>query len=230
MHCPFCRTDDTKVIVSRLASEGTQVRRRRECLACGERFTTFESAELVMPRIIKNNGAREPYDEKKLAGGIFRSLEKRPVGIEAIEDAVSRIMRRVRATGDREVASRDLGELVMEELRELDEVAYVRFASVYRRFQDVQEFREEVERLQEAASGNREQMSLLGDEDGVPDALVTEPGGPAHQVQCLLERRVPEPDGDGPPLDRGPGDDVQADNRNDGNQNVVDDQHVLVAQ
>ena len=118
MHCPFCNANDTKVIDSRLVAEGGQVRRRRECLACGERFTTFETAELVMPRLIKQDGSRQPFDEDKL-----------------------------RATGEREVKSLVVGELVMSELHQLDEIAYIRFASVYRRFQDLNEFREEIERL-----------------------------------------------------------------------------------
>jgi transcriptional repressor NrdR len=144
------------VIDSRLAGEGRQVRRRRECLDCAERFTTFEAAELVVPRLIKNDDRREPFDEGKLRAGIVRALEKRPVSAEQIEAAIARVVHRLRTTGEREVPARFVGELVMDELKKLDEVAYVRFASVYRRFQDVQEFREEVERLQEAASGNRE--------------------------------------------------------------------------
>jgi transcriptional repressor NrdR len=166
MYCPFCRAEDTKVIDSRLASEGTQVRRRRECLACGERFTTFESAELVMPRIIKSNGAREPYDEKKLAGGILRSLEKRPVDAESVDAAMSRIHHRLRATGEREIQSRLLGEWVMHELKELDQVAFVRFASVYRSFEDVNEFRETIEKLERepTAEDKKDQISLLPEE------------------------------------------------------------------
>ena len=166
MYCPFCRAEDTKVIDSRLASEGTQVRRRRECLACGERFTTFESAELVMPRIIKSNGAREPYDDKKLASGILRSLEKRPVDSESVDAAMSRIQHRLRATGEREIQSRQLGEWVMHELKELDQVAFVRFASVYRSFEDVNEFREAIEKLERepTAEDKKDQISLLPEE------------------------------------------------------------------
>jgi len=166
MYCPFCRAEDTKVIDSRLASEGTQVRRRRECLACGERFTTFESAELVMPRIIKGNGAREPYDDKKLSGGILRSLEKRPVDAESVDAAISRIQHRLRATGEREIQSRLLGEWVMHELKELDQVAFVRFASVYRSFEDVNEFREAIEKLERepTAEDKKDQISLLPEE------------------------------------------------------------------
>jgi len=164
VHCPFCGHPETKVIDSRLAGEGTQVRRRRECLQCEERFTTFESAELVVPRLIKSDDRREPFDDEKLRAGMIRALEKRPVSAERVEAAIARIVHRLRTTGEREVPARLVGDLVMEELKKLDEVAYVRFASVYRRFQDVQEFREEVERLQEAASDSREQMSLLGDD------------------------------------------------------------------
>ncbi len=147
MHCPFCANSETKVIDSRLVAEGEQIRRRRECLACGERFTTFETAELVMPRVIKNNGARQPFDEEKLRSGLLRALEKRPVDLEQIESTMNRIKHRLRATGEREVKTRDLGEIVMDELRQLDDVAYVRFASVYRSFQDINEFKEEIERL-----------------------------------------------------------------------------------
>ncbi|MDF1821972.1 MAG: transcriptional regulator NrdR [Alcanivoracaceae bacterium] len=150
MHCPFCGADDTKVIDSRLVADGAQVRRRRECLSCGERYTTFETAELVMPRVVKSDGTREPFDENKLRAGLLRALEKRPVSMEDLEAAVTRITHRLRATGERELPARDIGELVMEELRQLDTVAYVRFASVYRSFQDISEFRDEVERLEKA--------------------------------------------------------------------------------
>ncbi len=163
MRCPFCGEPETKVIDSRLANEGDSVRRRRECVTCGERFTTFETAELVMPRIVKRDGTRAPFDEDKLRSGIMRALEKRPVQMEAIEQAVNRIKHNLRATGDREVNSRQLGEWVMDELRELDEVAYVRFASVYRSFQDVNAFREEIERMQSepSAAVKKNQLSLL---------------------------------------------------------------------
>ena len=154
MHCPFCSADDTKVIDSRLVAEGLQVRRRRECVTCRERFTTYEAAELVMPRIIKQNGNREPFDEDKLRAGLQRALEKRPVSVEAVEDRIGHIKQGLRATGEREVSSRDLGELVMEELKALDQVAYVRFASVYRSFQDISEFRDAIESLQ-AEPGRR---------------------------------------------------------------------------
>ena len=147
MHCPFCSALDTKVIDSRLVAEGDQVRRRRECITCAERFTTYETAELVMPRIIKQNGNREPFDEPKLKSGLMKALEKRPVSIESVESAVNRIKHNIRATGEREGNSRLLGEEVMKELRQLDEVAFVRFASVYRSFKDLNEFRAEIDRL-----------------------------------------------------------------------------------
>ena len=155
MHCPFCAANDTKVIDSRLVAEGDQVRRRRECVACGERFTTFETAELVMPRLIKQDGSRQPFDEEKLRAGMQRALEKRPVSVERLEEAIARIKQQLRATGEREVKSLVLGELVMTELSKLDEVAYIRFASVYRRFQDLNEFREEIERQAREPSKSR---------------------------------------------------------------------------
>ncbi|MEH6468019.1 MAG: transcriptional regulator NrdR [Porticoccus sp.] len=148
MYCPFCSAEDTKVIDSRLVAEGGQVRRRRECLSCQERFTTYELAELLMPRVIKSDDTREPFDEDKLRSGLLRALEKRPVGMEKIEEAISHIKHELRATGEREVSSRMIGEQVMGQLRELDEVAYVRFASVYRSFQDLSEFRAELDRLE----------------------------------------------------------------------------------
>jgi transcriptional repressor NrdR len=152
MHCPFCGHEETKVNDSRLAGEGRQIRRRRECLKCGERFTTFETAELVMPVVIKGDRAREAFDEAKLRAGMAKALEKRPVPREQIDEALSRIVHKVRSLGDREVSSRAIGELVMEELRHLDEVAYVRFASVYRQFEDVEAFHEEIQRLRNARS------------------------------------------------------------------------------
>jgi transcriptional repressor NrdR len=163
MHCPFCRHEETKVTDSRLAGEGMQIRRRRECLSCGERFTTFESAELVMPLVVKSDKRRVPFDEAKLRSGMEKALEKRPVGREAVDDAISRIFHRLRSLGEREVESRTLGELVMEELHHLDEVAYVRFASVYRSFQDVDAFRHEIDhmRTKRRRSPNRDQLSLL---------------------------------------------------------------------
>jgi len=150
VYCPFCTDSETKVIDSRLVGEGNQVRRRRECQQCGERFTTFETAELVLPRVIKNNGSRQPFDEDKLRSGLLRALEKRPVDLEQIEATMDRIKHQLRATGEREVPTRAVGEMVMDELRQLDDVAYVRFASVYRSFQDVNEFRKEIEAMDKA--------------------------------------------------------------------------------
>lgn len=148
MHCPFCQTADTKVVDSRLVADGGQVRRRRECQQCKERFTTFEMAELLLPRVIKQDGSREPFDEDKLRAGLQRALEKRPVSIEDIEAAINQIKYFLQAMGEREVDSRIVGEKVMEVLRKLDGVAYVRFASVYRSFKDIDEFRAELDRLE----------------------------------------------------------------------------------
>lgn len=147
MRCPFCQAVDTKVIDSRLASDGATVRRRRECLHCSERFTTFETAVLVLPRIIKNDGKHEPFDEEKLKRGFSRALEKRPVSCDAIDSAINRIQHQMHTSGERELSSRLLGEWVMAELRQLDEVAYVRYASVYRSFQDIDAFHEEIEKM-----------------------------------------------------------------------------------
>ncbi len=148
MRCPFCNNMDTRVIDSRLVGEGDQIRRRRECTQCKERFTTYESAELNYPRIIKSDGRREPFSEDKLRGGILRALEKRPVGIDRVEIAISHIQHKLRASGDREIKSRKLGDWVMEQLRGMDQVAYVRFASVYRSFEDVRAFLDEIEQLE----------------------------------------------------------------------------------
>jgi len=147
VHCPFCRADDTKVIDSRLVADGDAVRRRRECQACGERYTTFETAELVMPRLIKRDGSRVPFDDAKLKTSLTKALEKRPVSVDQIETALTHIKTRLRSTGEREIPSLQVGEEVMRELRALDAVAYVRFASVYRDFQDVSEFTEEIRKL-----------------------------------------------------------------------------------
>src|ERR1700684_2827160 len=169
MHCPFCGHVETKVTDSRLTADGGQIRRRREGLSCGERFTTCETAELLMPRVIKSDGSREPFDERKLAHGMIKALEKRPVSAEAIEQAVSRICHKLRVFGEREGPARTIGELVVEELRHLDEVGYVRFASVYRSFQDVEAFRTEIDLLRRhrrRGSPSKDQLPLLpGDED-----------------------------------------------------------------
>ncbi|OCQ52876.1 Transcriptional repressor NrdR [Photorhabdus australis subsp. thailandensis] len=149
MHCPFCAAVDTKVIDSRLVGDGSQVRRRRQCLECHERFTTFEMAELVMPRVIKSDDIREPFDEEKLRRGMQKALEKRPVSSDDVEMAMSYIKSQLRATGEREIPSKMIGNLVMDELKKLDKVAYIRFASVYRSFEDIREFGEEIAKLQD---------------------------------------------------------------------------------
>lgn len=161
MHCPFCNHIDTKVIDSRLAGEGRQVRRRRECLRCAERFTTFESPELVMPHVVKRDDRREPFDEGKLRSGMLAALQKRPVKTEDVEASIERTIHRLQTMGERDVPSRLIGDMVMEELRRLDEVAYVRFASIYRSFQDITEFQDEIQRLKLTGAPSREQMSLL---------------------------------------------------------------------
>jgi transcriptional repressor NrdR len=147
MRCPFCSAADTKVIDSRLVAEGDHVRRRRECLSCSERFTTYEAAELLMPRVIKSNGSREPFDESKLRAGILRAVEKRPVSLEKVDAVLATIKHNLQATGEREVPTQMIGEQVMAQLRQLDHVAYVRFASVYLSFQDLDEFTAEIDRL-----------------------------------------------------------------------------------
>lgn len=165
MRCPFCNAQDTKVIDSRLAGDGDQVRRRRECLSCAERFTTYETAELNLPRVVKQDGRREPFSDDKLRTGMLHAFEKRPVETDQIEAIVNRVKRRMLAVGEREVPTRQIGEWVMEELRGLDQVAYVRFASVYRSFEDVQAFREIVEGLEQELTPEmlKSQIPLLDD-------------------------------------------------------------------
>lgn len=165
MHCPFCNAADTKVIDSRLSGVGDQVRRRRECLICKERFTTYEQVVLDLPRVIKSDGTREPFDGAKLRGGMLRALEKRPVSSTQVETAISSISRKLMANGESEVSARFVGDLVMDELKQIDQVAYVRFASVYRDFKDVAEFREAIEKLetQPTPEENRMQLTLLGE-------------------------------------------------------------------
>jgi transcriptional repressor NrdR len=163
MRCPYCGTHDTKVVDSRLSGDGDQVRRRRRCTACGERFTTFEAAELNLPRVIKRDGTRVPFDAHKLRSGLMRAAEKRPISTEEVEAAIARIHRKLLGAADGEISAREIGELVMDELRGLDDVAYVRFASVYRKFEDVAAFREEIERLerQPRPEALRAQLDLL---------------------------------------------------------------------
>jgi transcriptional repressor NrdR len=167
MRCPFCGEQDTRVIDSRLAADGDQVRRRRECLSCAERFTTFETAELSLPRVVKRDGRREPFNDIKLRGGLLHAFEKRSVETDDIESVVNRVKRRMLGAGEREVPSRLLGEWIMEELRGLDQVAYVRFASVYRSFEDVQAFREIIEALERDLTPEmqKSQIPLLDDDE-----------------------------------------------------------------
>lgn len=148
MHCPFCNIEDTKVIDSRLVSDGSQVRRRRQCTKCNERFTTFELAELIMPGVIKSGHLREPFNEDKLRRGMQKALEKRPVSSEDIEIAVNHIKSKIRSLGEREVPSKIIGRFVMEELKKLDKVAYIRFASVYFSFDNIEQFVNEIVKLQ----------------------------------------------------------------------------------
>lgn len=163
MHCPFCQHEDTRVIDSRLADDGATVRRRRECPQCGERFNTFETAELKLPAIVKSGERREAFDERKLRTSFERALQKRPVASQDVDTSVREIINDLRRSGEREVPSRHIGELVMRELGKLDQVAYVRFASVYRKFEDVQAFREEIEKLErDLPELEKLQLSLLG--------------------------------------------------------------------
>ena len=142
MKCPFCGADDTQVVDSRVSEEGERIRRRRRCSSCDKRFTTYETIELRIPQVVKTNGTREEYDEEKLRTGFMRALHKRPVPTEYVDAAVERITQKLLSLGEREVASRRVGEMVMRELYKLDKVAYIRFASVYKDFQDVADFRD----------------------------------------------------------------------------------------
>lgn len=167
MHCPFCQHHDTRVIDSRVSEDGATIRRRRVCEACGERCSTLETIELKLPAIIKSDGRREGFDARKLRTGFDRALQKRPVSEEQIEAAVRAVVHQLRMTTEREVPSRRIGEFVMNELRKLDHVAYVRFASVYRAFEDVADFREELDRLERDATPEG-QLPLLDGESGPP--------------------------------------------------------------
>ncbi len=168
MLCPYCGAQDTKVVDSRLSGDGAQVRRRRECLECGERFTTYETAEVFAPRIVKSDGSREAFLPDKLMAGITRALEKRPVSTGEVDKAINRIRHKLMASGEREIPSRLVGDLVMEELRKLDQVAYVRFASVYRKFDDVGAFLEAIEVLEQqlGPEGQRRQIDIFEDDGG----------------------------------------------------------------
>ena len=147
MRCPFCKRDDSKVLDSRESAEGTVTRRRRECLGCHKRFTTYERVEELMPLVVKKDGRREPYDREKLISGLQKAVEKRPVSMDQLEALVAEVEARVLERGEKEVASRLFGEEVMRRLRALDQVAYVRFASVYRSFRDIEEFMDELKGL-----------------------------------------------------------------------------------
>jgi len=152
MYCPFCSAQDTKVIDSRLVADGAQVRRRRQCLLCLERFTTYETAELFMPLIVKRDGRRELFSIDNLRAGMLRALEKRPVSMDALEEAIVSIMKNMRLGGEREIQSRQVGEWVMEQLYRLDHVAYIRFASVYKRFKDISEFKQTIDQINDEQS------------------------------------------------------------------------------
>ena len=168
MHCPYCQHTDTRVIDSRVSEDGATIRRRRECEACGERFSTLETVELKLPAIIKNDGSREAFDARKVRVGFDRALQKRPVSEEQIEAAVRAVVRAARMSGERELPSRRIGEFVMEQLRKLDHVGYVRFASVYRSFEDVADFREEIEKLERELPPAASQLPLLQGAEVVP--------------------------------------------------------------
>ncbi len=157
MRCPFCQKMDDRVIDSRLSKEGDMIRRRRECSHCQRRFTTYERVEETLPLVIKKDGRRETFDRGKILAGLQRACEKRPIGVEVLEKLIDRIEQRLQDTGEKEVHSREIGEQIMQELQNLDEVAYVRFASVYRSFKDVNEFMNEVkELLEKGQKGKKE--------------------------------------------------------------------------
>ena len=147
MFCPFCGAEETRVIDSRLVSNGSQVRRRRECVSCKERCTSFEIAELVMPKVIKKTGCREPFDDVKLRRGLQKAIEKRPVSVEKLEEMIGDISLKVRSIGEREISSEKLGSIVIDSLFNIDLVAYVRFASVYRNFREEKDFVQFVDKL-----------------------------------------------------------------------------------
>ncbi len=162
MHCPYCNATDTKVVDSRVVAEGTQIRRRRCCEQCGQRFTTLETQQLKLPMVVKSDGKREAFSEDKLRRGMRHALSNRPVSTEAIDDAVAHILRTAQASGASELPSRQLGHWVMEALKKLDLVAYLRFASVYLRFDDLEEFRRQIEQLEEEMQRQADaQLSLL---------------------------------------------------------------------
>ncbi|RQO33546.1 transcriptional regulator NrdR [Herminiimonas sp. KBW02] len=144
MKCPFCQHDDTQVLDTRVSEEGDSIRRRRRCTSCDKRFTTYERVELTMPVVVKKNGSRTDFDPKKLQGSLQLALRKRPVSAEAVDAAIHRIEQKLLSSGEREVISGQIGELVMRELQRLDKIAYIRFASVYKSFEDVAEFQDAI--------------------------------------------------------------------------------------
>ena len=147
MKCPYCSYEESKVIDSRSADDGERIRRRRECLRCGKRFTTHEVIETVPIIVVKRDESREVFDRNKLTGGILRACEKRPVSIEQIENMVNDIEAQLQSSLDREITSKQIGELAMDQLKNIDEVSYVRFASVYRQFKDINTFMDELNKL-----------------------------------------------------------------------------------
>jgi len=163
MRCPACSNEDTRVVDSRISNAGATVRRRRECQTCSHRFTTFERFELEQPRVIKSDGRREPWDEEKLRRGLLRSLEKRPVGSDKVEELINSVSRQMQLSGEPEVRSALIGQAMMDRLQRADEIAYVRYASVYRSFEDVSAFSKEVDRLrrEKRTGSNVAQLSLL---------------------------------------------------------------------
>jgi transcriptional repressor NrdR len=169
MWCPFCSHENTRVVDSRLTRDGMQIRRRRQCESCGSRFNTYEGPELKAPRIIKVNGVRQAFSEEKLRAGMMRALEKRPVETREVERAIRSLLREISSVEDSEIPSSLIGEWVMRELGKLDQVAYIRFASVYKRFEDVQAFRDVIDSLEEGAPADSDlrQISLL-DSGGLP--------------------------------------------------------------
>jgi transcriptional repressor NrdR len=148
MHCPFCKAEDTQVIDSRVSDDGDSIRRRRRCPACNKRFTTYETVELRLPQVVKQDGSRIEFDLEKLRTGVMRALHKRPVPTPLVDDAIATIAQQVLALGEREIAARRIGEMVMKELYKLDKVAYIRFASVYKSFQDVDDFQDAIKEVQ----------------------------------------------------------------------------------
>ena len=168
MHCPFCQHEDTRVIDSRVSEDGGSIRRRRECARCEGRFNTVETAELKLPTVVKGDGRREPFDIDKLRRSMERALHKRPVPQAQIDAAVRAVVQQARASCERELASRRLGDFVMTQMRRLDHVGYVRFASVYRAFEDVADFREEIEMLERGLPTDGEQLPLLTGELPLP--------------------------------------------------------------